>query len=70
MLPTQLSEKKSSAGKHVQYTGFIHNTLFSQTVIYENLICELQYLSEITAIGTKKEVREISNLNYQLPTNS
>ena len=36
-------------------------------VIRENLICELQYLwwNVLWAIETKKEVREILNVNYQ-----
>ena len=37
-------------------------------MICENLIRELQYLwwNVLLAIGTKKEVREILNVNYQL----
>ena len=41
-------------------------------VIRENLIRELQYLrwNVILAIGTKKEVHEKLNVNYQLATDS
>ena len=41
-------------------------------VIRENLICELQYLrlNTLLAIGTKKEVHENLNVNYQLATDS
>ena len=41
-------------------------------MIRENLIRELQYLrwNVLLAIGTKKEVRENLNVNYQLATDS
>ena len=56
--------------------GFIHIILFSwisqKLRDLWNLIHELQYpwWNVLLAIGTKKEVREILNVNYQLVTNS
>jgi len=48
----------------------VRGVLFENCVIRENLIRELQYLrwNVLLAIGTKKEVRENFNVNYQLAT--